>query len=141
MTLRPNTLLSASTRAFAAFVATDFLLEYLLERLLNIRVKDLLVHAELGLRFTVTYFLVLLFGVVLTMIVYVLLRPRFSSRWRAGLATGVVMYLYTGLLMTQLLNFGLMPPMLFAISAGVNIVELPIALFVGIVSYREPSAV
>jgi hypothetical protein len=141
MTLHINALFAANTRAFAAFIAMDFLLEYLIESLLSIRVKDLLTQADFGPGFTITYFAMLYIGLTLILIIYALVRPRFKSRWRAGLVTGGIMYLYTGLFMTQMLNFGLMPTKLFAISAAVNSIELPIALFVGIVSYPDsPSA-
>jgi hypothetical protein len=137
MKINYKALLSACSRAFAVFVALDFLLERLVGALFVISIKDQLHNASFGALFTITYFAVVYLALALIVCVYAIIRPRFASRLRAGLVTSGIFFAYTLLLMAQLMNFGLMPIRLFVIFTVLNTIELPLVMFTGMWSYGE----
>ncbi len=132
-----KTVLTAGLRMFAVFFAIELFLEFVSKHFFDVSVKDILPNTAFGPLFVATYFFVTAVGLLLMIYVYVLLRPRFTSRLRTGLITCGIFFAYTSLLFGQLLNFGFVTQTFVLVSLVFNGIELPIVLTVGILSMKE----
>lgn len=91
-----------------------------------------------GLRFYVVTFIYLFLLCCLIMWVYAAIRPRFSSFLTTALVAGLVFWLFLALLAVNFINSGYFPLKAALLSLGFNLVELPSAVVVGSLVYRNP---
>ncbi|MBN2343223.1 MAG: hypothetical protein JXX29_21185 [Deltaproteobacteria bacterium] len=134
-----HAVLSATIRAFAVLVALDVILEWAFDKIFAVQVKAMLPDADFNGAFTFIYFTVIFVGLFGILTLYAVGRPLFRTRLRAALAVGTFIYLYTGLLIIQLFNFGLLPETLLIVMGVTNSIELPAALAMGVSTLSEPT--
>jgi len=73
---------------------------------------------------------------ILIMWVYAAIRPRFSSRGITAIVASLIFWLFAFLFTANHVNLGIFPPMSF-IGLAFNLIELPVAVIVGSLIYRE----
>jgi len=74
---------------------------------------------------------------VLIMWVYAAIRPRFRNHLHAALGTSMIFWLFYFLLSVNFINIGMFPLKLSLLSLGFNLVEIPTAIIIGSLVYKE----
>jgi len=74
---------------------------------------------------------------VLIMWVYAAIRPRFRNHLYAAFGTSMIFWLFYFLLLVNFSNIGLFPFKLGLLSLGFNLVEIPTAIIIGSLVYKE----
>ena len=74
---------------------------------------------------------------VLIMWVYAAIRPRFRNHLQAAVVTGMIFWLFYLLFFFNFSNIGVFPLKLGLLSLGFNLVELPTAIILGSLVYKE----
>lgn len=69
--------------------------------------------------------------------VYAAIRPRFKDHVRAALAASFIFWLFAFLFVVNYSNVGFHPLKLALLSMGFNLIELPAAVIVGSLVYKE----
>lgn len=95
-------------------------------------------QCSFGLRYYVVTFIYLFLLCCLIMWVYAALRPRFSSFLTAALVTGMLFWIFLALLVVNFINSGFFPIRAALLSLAFNLIELPTAVVVGSLVYRNP---
>ena len=91
-----------------------------------------------GLRYHVLNLTIFFLICILIMSVYAAIRPRFKSHVSAAIATTLIFWSIMALFMASFINTGIFPIKLSLTSLVFNIIELPSAVLVGSLIYKEP---
>jgi hypothetical protein len=70
------------------------------------------------------------------MTVYALIRPRFSSHAKTALVTAVLFLIILMVYLANITNLGVLPLKVSLISFIFNLIELPLAILIGAVTYE-----
>ena len=130
----------AAVRGTAVFLIIEALLERGSRSFFGFSIKAHL-PVSFGIDRTAVYIALTACSFLTVMTLYALLRDRFATRRTAGVVTFSLLFAYTFLIMTQSWNTGFLSTELYLVSGIFLTIELPAALFVGIISYEKTAAV
>lgn len=99
--------------------------------------KEAFGHINTGGWYQVVNIAILFVEFILIMWVYAALRPRFATTLKTALITALLFYVMFLLFAVNLVNLGILPIKVMAVSLGANLIELPFAVFVGASVYPE----
>ncbi|NIO28640.1 MAG: hypothetical protein GTO29_08815 [Candidatus Latescibacteria bacterium] len=127
--------------ASLVFLFVEIVLEGSVQLIFGVSETELMREARMTLPSGTLYYVVtivyLYMVCTLIMWVYAAIRPRFRSRLHAGLVTGMIFWLFVVLFLVNYSNIGLYPLKLGLLGMGFNLVEIPAAVIVGSLVYKE----
>lgn len=131
----------ASFVASLAFFFAEIVLEGSVQLIFGISETELMREAFITLPSGTLYHVVtivyLYLACVLMMWVYAAIRPRFRNHLHAALMTSLIFWLFVVLFVVNFSNIGLYPLKLGVLGMGFNLIEIPAAVIMGSLVYRE----
>jgi hypothetical protein len=131
----------AALIASLAFLFSEIVVEGAVLLIFGISEVELTREANITIPTGILYYTVTIVYLYLVcsliMWVYAAIRPRFKSHVRAALATSFVFWLFVFLFVVNYSRVGLYPLKLGLLGVAFNLVELPAAVIVGSLVYRE----
>jgi hypothetical protein len=100
--------------------------------------KEVLGKYPSGLRFHVLNLLIFFSTCILIMLIYAAIRPRFNSHVPAAVITSLIFWLIVALFIANNINLGVFPIKMSLTSLTFNLIELPVAVLIGSLIYKEP---
>ncbi len=133
--------LLAALAASLSFLFVETVLEGIVYLTTGLReadlIKNIVGHLPTGILYNAVTIVYLYLVCVLMMWVYAAVRPRFKTHITCALATSLVFWLFAFLFVVNYSNLGLYPLQLGLLSMGFNAIELPAALLLGSLVYKE----
>ena len=133
--------LLAAVAASLSFLFVEMILEGTVYLTTGVRETDLFEKVGRNMPTSFLYYAVTIIYLylvcVLMMWIYAAIRPRFKSHITCALTTSLVFWLFAFLFAVNYSNLGLYPIQLGLLSMGFNAIELPAAILLGSLVYRE----
>jgi hypothetical protein len=134
---RWKALIVATLRSFVLFIILDIATEFLMSSVFSVRIKEMLPRTDSGASFLITYYGLIFIALLMIFMVFAVCRPLFRSPLKAVFSVGLAMYLFTTLILLQLVNLGFLPLSMFTLMGITNTIELPLVLWMGADTYTR----
>jgi hypothetical protein len=128
---RWKALIVATLRSFVLFIILEIAIEFLMTSVFSVRIKEMLPRTDFGTTFLISYYGLIFISLLMILMVFAVCRPLFRSPVKAIFSVGLAMYLFTTLILLQLVNLGFLPLSMFMLMGITNAIELPLVLWMG----------